>query len=73
MKKKKELSLEFFQEQGRIGGKVGGAKAWEGLTPEERSARARAAVAKRKWHAVKPPDPPKPGATKKKSPAKKKK
>ena len=39
--------LEYFRQQGKIGGKLGGAKAWENLTPEERSARAKKAVAAR--------------------------
>jgi hypothetical protein len=51
-----ELTLEFFQKQGRRGGKMGGALAWANLTPEQRSARAKHAVSQRKWHAVKPAD-----------------
>jgi hypothetical protein len=49
MSKKKlpEDILEYFRRQGKIGGKLGGAKAWENLTPEERSARAKHAVAAR--------------------------
>ncbi|MGH9623459.1 MAG: hypothetical protein ACRD6B_21615 [Bryobacteraceae bacterium] len=49
MSKKKlpEEVLEYFRQQGRIGGKLGGAKAWEKLTPKERSARAKHAVAAR--------------------------
>ncbi|MGH9436519.1 MAG: hypothetical protein ACRD22_01160 [Terriglobia bacterium] len=49
MSKKKlpEDVLEYFRQQGRIGGKLGGAKAWEKLTPKERSARAKHAVAAR--------------------------
>jgi hypothetical protein len=49
MSKKKlpEDILEYFRQQGKIGGKLGGAKAWEKLTPEERSARAKHAVAAR--------------------------
>jgi hypothetical protein len=36
--------LEYFKKQGAKGGKKGGAKAWENLTPEQRSARAKNAV-----------------------------
>ncbi|HEX7362291.1 MAG TPA: hypothetical protein VF283_17505 [Bryobacteraceae bacterium] len=43
-KKLPEEVLEYFRQQGRIGGKLGGAKAWEKLTPKERSARAKNAV-----------------------------
>ena len=39
--------LEFFKKQGAKGGKIGGGRAWENLTPEERSARAKNAVAAR--------------------------
>jgi hypothetical protein len=39
--------LAFFKQQGSIGGKLGGSKAWENLTPEERSERAKKAVAAR--------------------------
>jgi len=39
--------LEFFRQQGAKGGKLGGSKSWENLTPEERSARAKNAVAAR--------------------------
>jgi hypothetical protein len=50
--------LEYFKKQGAKGGKLGGSKAWENLTPEERSARAKNAVAareaKRKAAAKKP-------------------
>ncbi|MGH9772417.1 MAG: hypothetical protein ACRD4Q_12075 [Candidatus Acidiferrales bacterium] len=46
-KKLPEEVLEYFRQQGRIGGKLGGAKAWEKLTPKERSARAKHAVAVR--------------------------
>ena len=58
MAKKPELNLEFFQKQGRIGGKLGGKISWAKLTPEERSERARKIVAARKWHPVKPADEP---------------
>jgi hypothetical protein len=50
MKKKLVLPpevLEYFKQQGAIGGKIGGSKAWENLTAEERSARAKKAVAAR--------------------------
>jgi hypothetical protein len=40
-------ALEFFKKQGAKGGRMGGSKAWENLTPEERSARAKKAVAAR--------------------------
>ena len=39
--------LEYFRRQGAIGGRTGGSKAWENLTPEERSKRAKHAVAAR--------------------------
>jgi len=39
--------LEYFKRQGSKGGKLGGSKAWENLSPEERSARAKRAVAAR--------------------------
>ena len=55
MAKKPELNLEFFQKKGRIGGKLGGPMSWKKMTPEQRSERARLAVAARKWHPVKPP------------------
>lgn len=54
-KKKVPLSpeaLEYFKQQGSRGGKLGGAKAWENLTPEERSARARKAANARKKKAT---------------------
>ena len=37
-------ALEFFREQGAIGGKIGGKKVAEAMTPEERSQRARTAA-----------------------------
>jgi hypothetical protein len=37
----------FFQETGRQGGKVGGKLRWAGISPEERSAHAKRAVAAR--------------------------
>jgi hypothetical protein len=44
--------LEFFRKQGAKGGKVGGKRSLETMTPEERTARAKkasaAAVAARK-------------------------
>lgn len=44
-------ALEFFREQGRIGGSLGGSlggkRSLETMTPEERSARAKKAVAAR--------------------------
>jgi hypothetical protein len=39
--------LAFFKKQGSIGGKLGGSKAWENLTAEERTDRAKKAVAAR--------------------------
>jgi hypothetical protein len=39
--------LEFFKQQGAKGGKIGGSKGWEHLSPEERTARAKRAVAAR--------------------------
>ena len=33
--------LAYFREVGAKGGKVGGAKSWAKLTPEQRSARAK--------------------------------
>jgi hypothetical protein len=39
--------LEYFKQQGSVGGKLGGSKGWEKLTPEERTARAKNAVAAR--------------------------
>jgi hypothetical protein len=47
--KKDELppeALEFFRKHGARGGKIGGSKAWENLTPAERSARAKKAAKK---------------------------
>jgi hypothetical protein len=44
--------LEFFRRQGAKGGKIGGKRSLETMTPEERSARAKkastAAIAARK-------------------------
>ena len=39
--------LEYFRQQGAKGGKIGGSEAWENLTAEERSARAKKAAAAR--------------------------
>lgn len=39
--------LEYFREVGRQGGKIGGKLRWKGVSPEERSAHARRAVAAR--------------------------
>jgi hypothetical protein len=36
-------ALAYFREQGKKGGKLGGAKAWASLTAAERSARAKKA------------------------------
>jgi hypothetical protein len=41
---------EFFVQAGKRGGKVGGVKAANNMTPEARKARALKAVAARKWH-----------------------
>jgi uncharacterized protein YdaU (DUF1376 family) len=46
--KKQELPayvLEFFRRQGAKGGKIGGKRALETMTPEERTARAKKASA----------------------------
>jgi len=52
----KELNREYFQAQGRKGGKAGGALSWEKMTKAERSARAKkasvAGVAARKRNAA---------------------
>jgi hypothetical protein len=37
--------LEFFRKQGARGGKIGGKRSLETMTPEERSARAKKASA----------------------------
>lgn len=63
-----ELTREYFVEQGKLGGAIGGRASWAGLTKEERSARAKNAVAKRKWHPVKPPVPTKKRASRKPTP-----
>ena len=39
--------LEYFRKQGAKGGKIGGKRSLETMTPEERSERARKAVAAR--------------------------
>jgi hypothetical protein len=38
--------LEFFRKQGARGGKIGGKRSLETMTPEERTARAKKAAAK---------------------------
>ncbi len=38
---------QYFQEQGRQGGKVGGKLRWKDIPPEERTAHAKKAVAAR--------------------------
>ena len=48
MAEEKQLTREFFQEQGRIGGKLGGGKSLVGLTAEQRSEYMRKLAAKRK-------------------------
>lgn len=47
MKKLPPDVLEFFRKQGAKGGKIGGKRSLETMTPEERSERARKAVAAR--------------------------
>jgi uncharacterized protein YdaU (DUF1376 family) len=37
--------LEFFKKTGAAGGKIGGKRSLETMTPEERTARAKAAAA----------------------------
>jgi hypothetical protein len=39
--------LEFFRKQGAKGGKIGGKRSLETMTPEQRSERSRKAVAVR--------------------------
>ncbi len=39
--------LDFFRKQGAKGGKIGGKRSLETMTPKERSERARKAVAAR--------------------------
>ena len=39
---------EYFQEIGRTGGKIGGKRSLETMTPEQRSARASKAI-KARW------------------------
>ena len=39
-----EDALEFFREHGRNGGKIGGKRSLETMTPEERVARAKKAA-----------------------------
>jgi hypothetical protein len=46
-KKPPELSLEFFRQQGAIGGAIGGKRVWANMTPEERTERAKKMVAAR--------------------------
>jgi len=38
--------LEFFKKQGAKGGRIGGKRSLETMTPEERTARAKRAAAK---------------------------
>ena len=53
---------EFLRQQGAKGGKIGGKRALDTMTPEERSARAKKAVAareaKRKQKVISHPAPP---------------
>lgn len=46
-KKLPEEALEFFRKQGSKGGKIGGKRSLETMTPKERTERARKAVAAR--------------------------
>jgi hypothetical protein len=49
MKGKRKLPkdvLQFFKETGRVGGKIGGKRSLETMTPEQRIARAKKAAAK---------------------------
>ena len=46
--------LEYFRQQGAKGGRIGGKKAAESMTPEQRSERARKAVAAREAKRKKP-------------------
>ena len=39
-------ALEFFKDAGRRGGKIGGKRSLETMTPEERTERAKKAAAK---------------------------
>jgi hypothetical protein len=76
MATKKELPpevLEFFKKQGSRGGKLGGSKAWANLTPEERSTRAKNAVAAREAKRAAAKDRPVKNAVAKKNAARKKK
>ena len=41
------FTKEYFQQQGRKGGMKGGAARWVGVSPEERTRLAKAAVAAR--------------------------
>ncbi len=70
-RKPKVLTREFFQEQGRIGGKIGGVRAAGKMTAAERSERARKAVAAREWRPVRTAEeapPPVPGKARRKAP-----
>lgn len=46
-KKLPEEVLEFFRKQGSRGGKIGGKRSLETMTPEQRTERAKLAVAAR--------------------------
>jgi hypothetical protein len=46
-KKLPEDVLEFFRKQGSKGGKIGGKRSLETMTPEQRTERAKHAVAAR--------------------------
>jgi len=50
--KDRVFTLEWFKRQGARGGKLGGRKASENMTPEQRTARALKAVAARKTNPV---------------------
>jgi len=66
-----KAALEFFRKQGARGGKIGGKRALETMTDQERTARAKKAVAARE--AKKAEKGAAKGARPKKSAAKKRK
>jgi hypothetical protein len=44
------FDTEFFRTHGAAGGRLGGNKASGNMTAEQRTARAKKAVAARRWH-----------------------
>jgi hypothetical protein len=44
------FDTEFFRTHGAAGGKLGGNRASENMTAEQRTERAKKAVAARRWH-----------------------